>query len=230
LRIASHADRIQIARRGVWGVDVSFFPDVQLNPEDLMKQIKRSTVSLALVVCASALSACAPMMGGDAAMKAGPPMVGGAAMYPTKDIVDNAVNSKDHTTLVAAVKAAGLVDTLKSPGPFTVFAPTNAAFAALPAGTVDTLLKPENKPALTKVLTYHVVAGKVDAAALGKAIMAGGGKATLKTVSGGTLTATSSGGTVMVRDESGGVATVTIADVFQSNGVIHVVDKVLLPK
>ncbi len=156
--------------------------------------------------------------------------VGGAPMYASKDIIDNAVNSKDHTTLVAAVKAAGLVDTLKGPGPFTVFAPTNAAFAALPAGTVDTLLKPENKPALTKVLTYHVVAGNMDAAALGKAIAAGGGKATLKTVSGGTLTAMAAGGKVMVMDESGGTATVTIADVMQSNGVIHVVDKVLLPK
>ena len=195
-----------------------------------MKHIKLSTLSFALVMSVAALSACAPMMDSSTSMNASPPMVGGAAMYPTKDIIDNAVNSKEHTTLVAAVKAAGLVETLKGPGPFTVFAPTNAAFAALPAGTVDTLLKPENKPALTKVLTYHVVAGKVDAAALSKAIAAGGGKATLKTVSGGTLTATSSGGSVMVTDEGGGVAKVTIADVFQSNGVIHVVDKVLLPK
>jgi len=156
-------------------------------------------------------------------------MVGGAAMYPTKDIIDNAVNSADHTTLVAAVKAAGLVQTLKGPGPFTVFAPTNAAFAALPAGTVDTLLKPENKATLTKILTYHVVAGNVDAAALTKAIDAGGGKATLKTVSGGTLTATKSGGGIAITDEKGGVAMVTIADVRQSNGVIHVVNKVLLP-
>jgi uncharacterized surface protein with fasciclin (FAS1) repeats len=194
-----------------------------------MKSIKLSTLTFALVVAASTLSACAPMMGSSSSMSS-PPMVGGAAMYPNKDIIDNAVNSKDHTTLVAAVKAAGLVDTLKSPGPFTVFAPTNAAFAALPAGTVDTLLKPENKATLTKVLTYHVVAGKMDAATLTKAIMAGGGKATLKTVSGGTLTAMSSGGTVMVMDESGGTANVTIADVIQSNGVIHVVDKVLLPK
>ena len=157
-------------------------------------------------------------------------MVGGAAMYASKDIIDNAVNSKDHTTLVAAVKAAGLVDTLKGTGPFTVFAPTNAAFAALPAGTVDTLLKPESKPALTKVLTYHVVAGKMDAASLMAAIKAGGGKAMLKTVSGGMLTASVAGGAVKVMDESGGTATVTIADVIQSNGVIHVVDKVLLPK
>jgi uncharacterized surface protein with fasciclin (FAS1) repeats len=157
------------------------------------------------------------------------PMVGGAAMYPSKDIVDNAVNSKDHTTLVAAVKAAGLVDTLKSPGPFTVFAPTNAAFAALPAGTVDTLLKPENKPTLTKVLTYHVVPGRLDGPALMRMIDAGGGKATLKTVSGGMLTATMSGGNVRVTDAKGQTATVTIANVYQSNGVIHVVDKVLLP-
>ena len=157
-------------------------------------------------------------------------VVGGAPMYSSKDIVDNAVNSKDHTTLVAAVKAAGLVPTLKGPGPFTVFAPTNAAFAALPAGTVDNLLKPESKPALTKVLTYHVVAGKMDSAALLKAIDAGGGKATLTEVSGGTLTASKSGTMIMLTDESGGMAHVTIPDVIQSNGVIHVVDKVLLPK
>ncbi len=156
-------------------------------------------------------------------------MVGGAAMYPTKDIIDNAVNSKDHTTLVAAVKAAGLVDTLKGKGPFTVFAPTNEAFAALPAGTVDTLLKPENKAMLTKILTYHVVAGDVDSAALLKAIAAGGGKATLKTVEGGTLTAMKSGNGISLTDAKGGVAMVTIADVKQSNGVIHVIDKVLLP-
>jgi uncharacterized surface protein with fasciclin (FAS1) repeats len=156
--------------------------------------------------------------------------VGGAPMYPTKDIIDNAVNSKDHTTLVAAVKAAGLVETLKGPGPFTVFAPVNAAFAALPAGTVDNLLKPENKPALTKVLTYHVVAGKMDAAKLTEAIKAGGGKATLKTVSGGTLSVASTGGKVAVTDETGATAQVSIADVVQSNGVIHVVDKVLMPK
>jgi len=156
-------------------------------------------------------------------------MVGGAAMFPSKDIVDNAVNSKDHTTLVAAVKAAGLVDTLKSAGPFTVFAPTNSGFSALPAGTVDTLLKPENKAALTKVLTYHVVPGRIDAATLAQQIAQGGGKATLKTASGGTLTAMMRGNEVVVRDDMGGTSVVTIADVFQSNGVIHVVDKVLLP-
>ena len=183
-----------------------------------MKRIKLSTIALALVMSTSTITAIAQVT------------VGGAPMYANKDIIDNAVNSKDHTTLVAAIKAAGLVETLKGAGPFTVFAPTNAAFAALPAGTVDTLLKPESKPALTKVLTYHVVAGKMDAAALTKAITAGGGKAMLKTVSGGTLTASAAGGKVMVMDESGGTANVTIADVTQSNGVIHVVDKVLLPK
>ena len=157
-------------------------------------------------------------------------MVGGAPMLATKDIIDNAVNSKDHTTLVAAVKAADLVTTLKSAGPFTVFAPTNAAFAALPAGTVDTLLKPENKAMLTGILTYHVVGGKMDAAALSKAIADGKGKAMIKTVAGGTLTATKSSTGITVTDEKGGSAKVTIADVYQSNGVIHVVDKVLLPK
>jgi uncharacterized surface protein with fasciclin (FAS1) repeats len=157
------------------------------------------------------------------------PDVGGAAMYPTKNIVENAVNSKDHTTLVAAVKAAGLVDTLEGPGPFTVFAPTNAAFDKLPAGTVDTLLKPENKDMLVKVLTYHVVSGKVTAKDLKKQIKAGGGKAVLKTVQGGSLTATMQGGKIILTDEKGGTSTVTIADVFQSNGVIHVVDTVLMP-
>jgi len=173
------------------------------------------------------LGACAGGMGMSGS-GASNPMVGGAAMYPTKDIVDNAVNSKDHTTLVAAVKAADLVGTLKSTGPFTVFAPTNAAFAGLPAGTVDTLLKPENKPTLTKVLTYHVVPGKMDGPALMSAINAGGGKAVLKTASGGTLTATMSGSNVLVTDAKGGTAMVTIANVYQSNGVIHVVNKVLL--
>jgi uncharacterized surface protein with fasciclin (FAS1) repeats len=157
------------------------------------------------------------------------PMVGGAAMYPTKDIIDNAVNSKDHTTLVAAVKAAGLVDTLKGPGPFTVFAPTNEAFAKLPAGTVDTLLKPENLDTLKKILTYHVVSGSMTSADLKKAIKAGGGKATLTTVQGGTLTAMMSGKGITLTDEKGGKSMVTIADVIQSNGVIHVVDTVLMP-
>ena len=155
--------------------------------------------------------------------------VGGAPMYPSKTIVENAVNSKDHTTLVAAVKAAGLVDTLSGKGPFTVFAPTDAAFKQLPAGTVETLLKPENKQKLTGILTYHVVAGKMGSAELAKAIKDGGGKATLKTVAGGDLTATMSGDKVVITDAKGGKSTVTIADVNQSNGVIHVVDTVLMP-
>ena len=156
-------------------------------------------------------------------------MVGGAAMYPSKTIVENAVNSKDHTTLVAAVKAAGLVDTLSGKGPFTVFAPTNAAFGKLPAGTVDTLVKPDSKATLTKILTYHVVPGTVTAADLKKMIKDGKGKATLKTVEGGTLKAEEKGGKIELVDAKGGMSTVTIADVMQSNGVIHVVDTVLMP-
>ncbi len=156
-------------------------------------------------------------------------MVGGAMMMPDKDIVDNAVNSSDHTTLVAAVKAADLVGTLKGAGPFTVFAPTNAAFDKLPAGTVSTLVMPENKATLTKILTYHVVAGRMTADDLMKAIKAGGGKATLKTVQGETLTAMMKGKHIELKDEKGGIATVTIADVMQSNGVIHVINKVLMP-
>ncbi len=156
-------------------------------------------------------------------------MVGGAAMYPSKNIVENAVNSKDHTTLVAAVKAAGLVDTLSSAGPFTVFAPTNAAFDKLPAGTVDALVKPEMKAPLQKILTYHVLAGRMNAADISKAIQAGGGKATLKTVEGGTITATMAGSMLMLTDAKGGMSHVTIGDVMQSNGVIHVVDTVLMP-
>lgn len=155
--------------------------------------------------------------------------VGGAEMYPSKDIVSNAVNSKDHTTLVAAVKAAGLVETLQSAGPFTVFAPTNAAFDKLPAGTVGTLVKPENKATLTKILTYHVIAGKFDSKAVAAAIKAGGGKAVLTTVSGGKLTASMKGGKLILTDEKGGTSTVTIKDVYQSNGVIHVIDTVVMP-
>ncbi|MFN0278095.1 MAG: fasciclin domain-containing protein [Pyrinomonadaceae bacterium] len=158
------------------------------------------------------------------------PMVGGAPMLKTKDIIDNASNSKDHTTLVAAVKAAGLVETLKGAGPFTVFAPTNAGFDKLPKGTVDTLLKPESKKLLTGVLTYHVVPGKMDAAAITKGIEDGKGKFAMKTVAGGTLTAALEGKDVIVTDEKGGKSKVTIADVMQSNGVIHVVDSVLMPK
>ncbi len=160
----------------------------------------------------------------------GTKMVGGAEMYPSKDIVDNAVNSKDHTTLVAAVKAAGLVETLKSAGPFTVFAPTNDAFNKLPEGTVGTLVKPENKAMLTKILTYHVVSGKFSAADVVKAIKAGNGTAVLTTVSGGKLSAMMNGKNVVLKDENGGTATVTIADVNQKNGVIHVIDSVVLPK
>lgn len=157
-------------------------------------------------------------------------MVGGAAMYPSKNIVENAVNSKDHTTLVAAVKAAGLVETLQSAGPFTVFAPTNKAFNKLPKGTVETLLKAENKKMLQTVLTYHVVAGKLSAADLVAKIKAGGGKATLKTVAGPNLTLSLKGKKIQITDTSGGKSYVTIADVNQSNGVIHVVNAVLVPK
>ena len=156
--------------------------------------------------------------------------VGGAPMYPSKTIVENAVNSKDHTTLVAAVKAAGLVDTLSSKGPFTVFAPTNDAFAKLPAGTVESLVKPENKDKLTKILTYHVVATNALSDAVRKMVMDDGSKHAIKTVSGDTLTAMVKDGTITLEDESGQTATVTIADVRQSNGVIHVIDTVLLPK
>jgi uncharacterized surface protein with fasciclin (FAS1) repeats len=186
--------------------------------------MKLSFVSLALV----ALLGTATIQSASA-QKAKTVMVGGAPMYPTKNIVENAVNSKDHTTLVAAVKAAGLVETLQGPGPFTVFAPTNEAFAALPAGTVETLVKLENKEMLTKILTYHVVAGKMTSADLAKAIKAGGGTATLKTVQGENLTAMMKGKSIELKDEKGGISTVTIADVMQSNGVIHVVNKVLMP-
>ncbi len=156
--------------------------------------------------------------------------VGGSPMYPSKNIVENAINSKDHTTLVAAVKAAGLVETLQSDGPFTVFAPTNAAFDLLPKGTVETLLKPENKAMLTKVLTYHVVAGKVDASELVKRIKDGNGKTELITVAGGKLWAMMDGKNVVLKDEKGGMAKVTIKDVFQKNGVIHVIDHVVIPQ
>ena len=198
-----------------------------------------SALSLGACMGHDAMRADAPMASGsmsssmsaDAAMPMAheDPMVGGAMMYPSKDIIDNAVNSKDHTTLVAAVKAAGLVDTLKGAGPFTVFAPTNAAFDALPAGTVDTLLKPENKPTLTKVLTYHVVPGRLDRAALAAQIQAGGGSATLTTVEGEPLKVWMQGDNVVVTDAKGNNATVTTTDVSQKNGVIHVVDKVLRP-
>jgi uncharacterized surface protein with fasciclin (FAS1) repeats len=181
--------------------------------------------SVALVAGSSSVFAQGKMMKNEKTV-----MVGGAAMYPSKNIVENAVNSKDHTTLVAAVKAADLVETLQGAGPFTVFAPTNAAFDKLPKGTVETLLKPENKATLQGVLTYHVVAGKHSAADIMKDIKKGNGKATYKTVSGGTLTAMMKGKNVVIMDENGGSATVTIADVNQSNGVIHVTDAVSLPK
>lgn len=157
------------------------------------------------------------------------PTVGGATMYPTKNIIENAVNSKDQTTLVAAVKAAGLVETLEGKGPYTVFAPTNEAFEKLPAGTVETLLKPENKEKLTAILTYHVVSGKVTAANLVERVKAGDGKASLKTVNGESLTASMDGDSVVLTDTKGGTSKVTIADVMQSNGVIHVVETVLMP-
>jgi uncharacterized surface protein with fasciclin (FAS1) repeats len=179
--------------------------------------------NIALALFGIVLSATAALAG------AQNPMVGGQEMYPTKNIIQNAVNSADHTTLVAAVKAAGLVDTLEGSGPFTVFAPTNEAFAKLPPGTVDTLLKPENKEMLVKILTYHVVPGRLSLMDLKKQIKAGNGQAELKTVSGGTLTAMMQGNNVVLKDEKGGIATITIPNVFQSNGVIQVIDAVLLP-
>ncbi|NHT76481.1 fasciclin domain-containing protein [Rhizobiaceae bacterium CRRU44] len=177
------------------------------------------TIALATLVSATAVSAYAAN-----------PKVGGAAMFEDKNIVENAVNSKDHTTLVAAVKAAGLVETLQGKGPFTVFAPTNEAFEALPKGTVETLLKPENKAQLTKVLTCHVVAADAMSTAIAKMIKDDGGEHDVKTVGGCVLKAKEMGGKITLTDETGGVAHVTVADVKQSNGVIHVIDKVLLPK
>ena len=189
----------------------------------------RSALVLSLAL-AAASAASAQERSAEMSMDQGTTMVGGQAMFRTKDIVDNAVNSADHTTLVAAVKAAGLVETLKGDGPFTVFAPTNAAFGLLPDGTVSTLLRPENKGQLTKVLTYHVVAGRYDAFALMKAIKQGHGRATLRTVQGEPLTLTMNGDrNIVVRDAKGDVADISTYDVVQSNGVIHVVDKVLLP-
>ena len=192
----------------------------------------RMMMAMALVVTVPAVMQAQGMSGamGNAMKDKANPMVGGQAMLASKDIVDNAVNSADHTTLVAAVKAAGLVETLKSKGPFTVFAPTNAAFAQLPAGTVETLLKPENKNTLTTVLTYHVVAGRYDAAALMELVKKGNGKATLTTVQGAPLTVTMNGPrNLQVADAKGHTANIAIYDVYQSNGVILVIDKVLLP-
>lgn len=180
---------------------------------------------------AAGVAAACLMSGGASAQMAGEKtvMVGGAAMYPSKNIIQNAINSKDHTTLVAAVKAAGLVDTLSGSGPFTVFAPTNEAFAKLPAGTVEGLLKPEAKPTLTKVLTYHVVPGALTSADLAAKVKAGGGKAMLTTVEGENLTIMAMGGGLVIHDAKQGTSKVSIADVSQSNGVIHVVDTVLMP-
>ena len=183
-----------------------------------------------VAVAALALASIAPKATFAQSMNEKTVMVGGAAMSPSKNIIENAMNSKDHTTLVAAVKAAGLVETLSGPGPFTVFAPTNEAFAMLPKGTVETLLKPENKDKLAKILTYHVVKANAMSDAVGKMIKDDGGKHTIKTVSGDTLVASMKGDKIVLTDEKGGMATVTIADVKQSNGVIHVIDHVLMPK
>jgi uncharacterized surface protein with fasciclin (FAS1) repeats len=187
--------------------------------------IMKKTFLASLAAAALALTALSAV----AQMDMKDPMVGGAAMYPSKTIVENAVNSPIHTTLVAAVKAAGLVDTLNSPGPFTVFAPTDDAFAKLPAGTVDTLVKPENKATLTKILTYHVVPGRLSAKDIATGIKANGGKYEMTTVEGGKLTATMSGKKIMLTDEKGGMATITTSNVYQSNGVIDVIDAVLMP-
>ena len=189
----------------------------------------RMTTAAALALGLVPLSACTTMSQGGADVAAATATVGGAAMYDSRNIIENAVNSSDHTTLVAAVKAAGLVGTLSGPGPFTVFAPTNDAFAKLPAGTVNTLLQPANLATLQSVLTYHVVPGRVTAANLLAMIKAGGGRARLTTVQGGQLTASVMGGRVMLTDAKGGMAHVTQADVMQSNGVIHVTDAVSLP-
>jgi uncharacterized surface protein with fasciclin (FAS1) repeats len=186
---------------------------------DTMKIFRLTATALVIAATASI----------SAAQMSKNPMVGGKEMFPTKNIIENAVTSADHTTLVAAVKAAGLVDTLSGPGPFTVFAPTDAAFAKLPAGAVDGLLKPDMKPTLTKVLTYHVVAGKVSAGDLLKKIKDGNGTAELTTVAGGKLSAMVQDGKVVLKDAKGGLSTVTQANVFQSNGVIHVVDTVVMP-
>src|SRR5471032_526613 len=181
---------------------------------------------LRTAICASLLLSTASM----AAMSQNTTMVGGAEMYPSKNIVENALNSKDHTTLVAAVKAAGLVDTLQGKGPFTVFAPTNAAFAALPAGTVESLVKPENKATLTSILTYHVVPGRYDFKRIDAAIKTGGGKTQLKTANGEMLTFSENGPhNIVVADQAGNTADISTYDVYQSNGVIMVVDKVLMP-
>lgn len=187
-----------------------------------------ATIALPVAIAGCSASAEKPMADG-MANSAGNPMVGGAEMYPTKNIIENAVNSKDHTTLVAAVKAAGLVETLQGPGPFTVFAPTNEAFDALPAGTVEALLKPENKAKLTKILTCHVVAAKALSGPIMKMVDDDNGAHPVKTVGGCVFTIMYKGDNIMIKDGQGNIAHVTIADVKQSNGVIHVIDRVLLP-
>jgi len=202
----------------------------------MKKLILAAGVAALLSACAGGMSGNSGMSGSSSsmgmsgnAMPTASVMVGGAPMLPTRDIIDNAVNSRDHTTLVAAVKQAGLVETLKGPGPFTVFAPTNAAFGLLPQSTVSTLMSPPGKPMLTKVLTYHVVPGRMDSAALGQAIRAGGGTATLTTVAGVPLRARMVGSNIELLDAQGNAAMVTTANVYQSNGVIHVIDHVLIP-
>lgn len=195
-----------------------------------MKQFRTRALPALAVLSLLLGTQAAPAFAAGKAMHEHTVMVGGAPMYPSKNIVENAAHSKDHTTLVAAVKAAGLVDTLSGPGPYTVFAPTNAAFDALPAGTVASLLEPDNKATLAKVLTYHVVPGRMTAQDLVAAVKRGGGKATLTTVEGEPLTVMQSGRQLRVMDAQGHASQVTVGDVMQSNGVIHVVDKVLMPK
>jgi uncharacterized surface protein with fasciclin (FAS1) repeats len=199
---------------------------------DRLERSTETNMNAKLLYCAAALAAGIGLTAPSYTLPAFAEMtkmVGGAPMYPSKNIIENAVNSKDHTTLVAAVKAAGLVDTLEGAGPFTVFAPTNEAFAALPAGTVDNLLKPENKAALTKILTYHVVPGRMTTDDLAKAVAAGGGTASLKTVEGDSITVAKDANRWAITDDKGNVAHITIANVMQSNGVIFVIDKVLMP-
>lgn len=228
MRLATMRGATTIQRNGIHRM---WFCNDQKNHDNTLTKM-RTTMKLATLLLATGfgLSATAQDHTGKMDKNERTVMVGGAAMYPSKNIIENAVNSKEHTTLVAAVKAAGLVETLEGKGPFTVFAPTNMAFEALPSGTVDDLLKPENKEKLTKVLTYHVLAGEFDSKAVAAAIKAGGGKASMKTVEGEMLTFKMNGKNLEVWDVNGGHATVTTADVYQSNGVIHVVDGVLLPK
>jgi uncharacterized surface protein with fasciclin (FAS1) repeats len=200
-----------------------------LNNSRFSAKFERNTMKKTFLAGMAAAALAITTLSASAQMDMKDPMVGGAAMYPSKTIVENAVNSPIHTTLVAAVKAAGLVDTLNSPGPFTVFAPTNDAFAKLPAGTVDTLVKPENKATLTRILTYHVVPGRISAKDIAAGIKAGGGKYEMTTVEGGKLTATMKGKKIWLTDEKGGTASITTSNVYQSNGVIDVIDTVLMP-